>query len=157
MKPPQHIRSVLAAGEMAFMFLFLIEWLLRLYVDGKEFLFAAGTYWNWFDTAVVSMQVTDHFLMFCVQIAAHSSSFSVIRVLRLLRLLRILRVVRLLHLFDELDMLVRSISLAVSPLMWAIFLMLTMIYTFSIFFVQRTLEVDHGNLSPDLVYFFGGI
>jgi hypothetical protein len=62
-----------------------------------------------------------------------------------------------LHLFDELDTLLRSIGLAASALMWALFLMLTMVYAFSVFFVQRTLEMTGGSPSPELAYYFGGI
>jgi hypothetical protein len=160
LNPPRFYRAASEAVDFMFMCCFVIEWLLRVYVDRWDFLLAEETLWNWFDTFIVGLQVFDQAVMIvCMWGGTHSRSRSLgmLRMLRILRLLRILRVARLLHLFDELDTLLRSIGLAATALMWALFLMLTMVYAFSVFFVQRTLEMTGGSPSPELAYYFGGI
>jgi len=157
--PPPAYKAAMEVSEFIFMCIFLVEWCLRIHVEGYHFLCASGTgtFWNWFDTFIVCMQVVDQ----CVELAwaqvSHLGVVKVVQVMRLFRLLRILRVLRLLHLFDELDMLLRSIALSASALMWALFLMAVMVYAFAVFFVSRTLQITNGHLSDRLAHYFGGV
>merc|ERR1711998_819054 len=64
------------------------------------------------------------------------ANFSAVRVLRVIRLARIVRVIRVLRFFRELRMMLYSVMHCCKSLVWAILLVVIMIYVIGIFILQ---------------------
>lgn len=147
--PPASQEVPLEIGEAIFMCLFLTEWLMRVCVYGWRWFCDDRCRAAWFDTFLVSTQVIDQVVIWaCIK----GVNLSLIGLVRLLRLLRILRLVRLLHLFDELGLLVDSITAAISALCWAVLLMMCILYASSIFFARLAMQAT--NRTPHIGIFF---
>lgn len=79
------------------------------------------------------------------------------RMLRLLRLVRIMRIVRVLYLFEALGTLVISISKSMSAIVWALLLILVIIYSFAVLFTEVAAEANREVKDQALQYWFGSV
>lgn len=121
---------------------YILEILVRIIADGRQFFYGPGSGWNYFDCFVVGSTI--------VEIAYDmGSSFGFLRILRIFRILRVLRVLRLFGVFRELRLMVISIVSTLRTLLWAFVLLFVLMYCFAIVFVQAAADYLHTNESPD--------
>jgi len=119
------------------------ELALRLYVHRVGFLIKreAAVLWNWFDLAVVLVQLLQDAITLLAVTSSSAVDVSSMRLLRVLRVLKVLRIVRIVPLFAELRRIVSSIMGSFKSLGWTMALLFLMMYIVGIFFVQ--LITDH--------------
>lgn len=126
--------------DVVFLCIFVLELLLRVYVEGILFVLGPEAKWNIFDVALVGSGMLDLMLT--------ASNFSFIRILRLIRMVKMLRVVRMVSLFKSLRKMVISVSGCLLSLLWLTLLLLLIIYVYAIGFMQIYLqELETGKLS----------
>eukprot|EP00927_Polykrikos_kofoidii_P034325 TRINITY_DN29138_c0_g1_i1.p1 TRINITY_DN29138_c0_g1~~TRINITY_DN29138_c0_g1_i1.p1 ORF type:complete len:699 (-),score=85.93 TRINITY_DN29138_c0_g1_i1:90-1892(-) len=143
---------VYTISDRVFTFLFTTELVLRVSSDGfrSYFYSSPDVLWNCFDTVVVSLQLVDT-LMDCFtskMSAAGDASRSVLRLARSVRIIRIARVLRMLHLVDDLRSMVRSIAVSCRSLVWAMMLLVILIYMLGVCLIQIVTDHRKG-LPPD--------
>lgn len=112
---------------------FVLELMLRIFaLEGR---FCAGRDWSWnaFDALVVSLSVVD------MTLVARNITTSHIRVLRLTRAVRTLRMLRLLR-YTSMVRKLRMMTLAIvnsrTMFLWAVIVLLLMMYLFSVIFLN---------------------
>eukprot|EP00435_Cladocopium_sp_Y103_P037208 s1613_g9.t2 len=100
--------------------------------------------WFCFDSLLVGLMVFETWILTIVVAAIGSalSSPSFLRVLRLFRLTRMARMARLLRACPELFVMLKAIGVAFRSVMFALLLLLGLVYVFAIFFTQ-TLDGKH--------------
>ncbi|CAL1128939.1 unnamed protein product [Cladocopium goreaui] len=137
-------------ANVCFTQLFLMELLVRWFVDGRHFW---SDVWNIFDAVLVLFSLFDDFVL--TFLIASSQSASVLLSLRFARMLRFVRVLRLLRLFKGLWYLAEGIIASLSSLAWAWLLLIVMMYLPAIFVTQtfgKSKDPD-----PQLVAAFGSL
>lgn len=157
-RPP----SLVDVAETFFCAVFSMELALRVLVEGASFWRLSGGDWKWnyFDLAVVGMQLLEVATTALTASPRGSgsdgaergplpSNFAVARILRILRLIRVLRLVRLLRFVQELRTLVCSIGSSFRSLCWTLVLLFLMIYVVSVCLTQ--LVADSGAEDPSIV------
>ncbi|CAJ1365833.1 unnamed protein product [Effrenium voratum] len=107
------------ALDAVFVFTFLAEWLVRVYLDRKKFL---KDFANWFDTLCVFSGIADLILRVSVDSTA-SRSVVVLRLMRALKSLRAIRMVRSLRFFRGLRVLVQACQCFLPSLCWSMVLL----------------------------------
>ncbi|CAJ1425971.1 unnamed protein product [Effrenium voratum] len=107
------------ALDAVFVFTFLAEWLVRVYLDRKKFL---KDFANWFDTLCVLSGIADLILRVSVDSTA-SRSVVVLRLMRALKSLRAIRMVRSLRFFRGLRVLVQACQCFLPSLCWSMVLL----------------------------------
>lgn len=127
--------------ETCFAIVFTVELSLRIVTYWGRFLKTQSTWnhWNIFDCLVVGLQVIEEICtaaVFKYSTESPMLNFSVFRVLRLLRFVRIIRLVRVLRSFDDLRVLVTSITRSWRPLCWTVILLVLNIYLVAVYFTQ---------------------
>mmetsp|Transcript_104384 Transcript_104384/g.292492 ORF Transcript_104384/g.292492 Transcript_104384/m.292492 type:complete len:518 (-) Transcript_104384:118-1671(-) len=158
-KPPVEF-SILNA---VYTFGFLIEVLLRAAVQRCRFVCGASWSWNWFDLSVVLCSLVEIVFDFTVfqsqQVDANANTMRVIRLLRTIRLVRVFRVMRVIRFVRALRTLIFSIVCTLRSLIWAMVLMLMILYVFAVLFTQAV--VDHmaglGVRSQYFVEYWGSV
>jgi len=141
--------------DMAFCALFSCELGFRLVAFRKRF-FTCGLWrWNVFDLIVVSMHIAEVILWVAVgkltqdpkesMFDGAGNVFESLQVLRVLRLIRVVRVIRILRAFHELRALVVSLCSSCGSLIWALCLLLALVYMVGIIITQLVTEFIVGN------------
>eukprot|EP00443_Scrippsiella_acuminata_P125771 CAMPEP_0115639990 /NCGR_PEP_ID=MMETSP0272-20121206/35553_1 /TAXON_ID=71861 /ORGANISM="Scrippsiella trochoidea, Strain CCMP3099" /LENGTH=634 /DNA_ID=CAMNT_0003077211 /DNA_START=9 /DNA_END=1911 /DNA_ORIENTATION=- len=134
--------------EVFFCVIFTFELVLRIIVYKKSFFSGPNMKWHLFDTFLVGTQLLEE-IMGAILMQASSgpggpqkitSNFSILRMLRILRLIRIMRLVRVLRLIGELRMLVMSIMGSLKSLVWAVALLLMLIYVMGVYITELVLD-----------------
>jgi len=118
---------------------FTLELILRAAVFGLRDFFIDSDQkgWNIFDCLVVSTALFEAVVgLFLANSPREAESISILRMLRIIRILRLMRIIRVFRFFRELRMMVTSIVGCVKSLMWAVVLLLVMLYMFGVFFTQ---------------------
>jgi len=116
---------------------FLVEWLLRVYVDGKLFFTSEADWgWNYIDTLLVGLSAVEFFLQLIFGSGQGTSSLTLVRMVRSLRLVRIIRIIRVLRFFRSLRLLILAVISTTKSLIWAMLLLLTLMYMFAVLFTQ---------------------
>lgn len=171
--PPHAFRII----DLVFCVVFTLEWALRLLAHGHRFFSRRVWFWHLFDTIVVGTQLFEEVAQVSAKGAAsfedrHGSlnndggvgHSSALRLLRFLRLLRIMRTVRILRLVGELRTLVLSIAGSLRALLWAVVLLVLLMFVIGIFVTQIVSDHLHdlkGHIDPvtrhSLEYFFGSL
>eukprot|EP00971_Amphidinium_carterae_P313583 6232363-Amphidinium_carterae.1 len=129
--PTQTKPRIYAILNIAFTVFFLLELLVRVYAQRWSFLFGDDKSWNVFDAMLVAVSMLD--LSSGVD-GGRSTGY--VRLLKTVRMVRVLRVIRVLRLFRELRRMVTSILSSMAALCWALFLLLIIMYVFSVIFMQ---------------------
>jgi len=101
---------------------------LRMMALRLQYFFGADWKWNIFDVVLVLSSIADEIL----------SGFGLraLRVLRALRMARVLRLVRSCRLLNDLRLMVAGITQSLPAVTWALLLLFTIMYMFSICFMQ---------------------
>jgi len=124
-------------GEALFFALFAMELALRICANPRHFLRGRDLWWNVFDTVTVlgtAAELAIHLIL-----ASQTDNFVLLRILRLFRVARLVKMLRL-RFFRELRLMIYSILCCVKPLVWTVFMMMLVIFTFSIIFVEAATE-----------------
>ena len=127
--PPEIFRILNAT----FNFLFALELVLRVLVDGLSFFsfYNPSIHWNLMDAALVSVAVVEEIILVMVAASAESSlDLSGLKVLRMLRLARILRIVKVVRFFSELRIMVNGVIGSARSLCWALLLIMLVNFLF---------------------------
>jgi len=111
----------------AFAAFFFIELVVRMFAYGKAFWFGPEWRWNVFDAFLVFIALVEAFLD-----GTGVDGFSSVRLLRVVRVAKTLRVVRVVTLFRNLQVLLQSILNSFLCLLWAVILLLLVMYLMSI-------------------------
>lgn len=132
---------------------FTAELLLRFTALGFNFFHVPSWRWNVFDSVVLFLQ-----WMYLAVVAFPSLQLpvdtSLIRMLRFVRITRIFRIVRFL---SELQLIVKSITATVTGVIWALVLLMVIVYVCSVLFLQ-TVSIHHvAHLHPHIEKWFGGL
>ncbi|CAJ1331473.1 unnamed protein product [Effrenium voratum] len=117
-----------------FMIVFLLEFLLRCFAFGKYLFHCqnAELGWNIFDCVLVLSSIVDEIM----SRASEGINVTALRVLRLARLLRILRVFRVVRYFTDLRVMVQGILLSSKTLIWALALLLILMFSVTVCILQ---------------------
>lgn len=134
---------VFVIAENFFCAFFFFEWLVRFLAFKKK---RNGLRDGWFvfDSILVAFMVVETWVMTVVLLATGSGSpgglknASILRMARLLRLSRVARMARLLRSMPELMILVKALVAATRCVMLTLFLMVILMYVFSIAFRQAS-------------------
>lgn len=163
-------RAFLVVGH-AFAAFFLFELVYRLLTQGFQKLFCSSD-WHWavLDVVIVAGSLSEFMVDLLTWQGVLASSSSVqnatnIRIIRMIRITRVLRTFRiqyLLRFVSPLRMLVYSIYTTMKSLVWALVLLLMIMYVFSITLVQATTDFleeagIEGDLQERLRSNFGGV
>jgi len=116
---------------------FLIELLFRLAAERTLFFHGPNYQWNYLDSLLLILSITD----ICINFSRPSAAnFNVARMLRFARFLRLISLARALKAFQQLRIMVFTIFESISSLVWCFFILGLMLYTFAVFFVQVVAE-----------------
>jgi len=118
---------------IVFFYFFLLEMLLRILAEQKQFWFGPGLYWNLFDlVCLASMALEQIPPEKSVQLLGFED-VATLRVLRLLRIFRAARSVRLFAQFKQLRLMLYSVVSCLVSMFWAISLLLLLICLFALY------------------------
>lgn len=115
--------------DLIFTIFFSFELSMRIFVERLRFLLGRNKLWNAFDTLVVTSAVLEE----CVKASTNTTA---IRVMRIMRLVRVIRVIRTLRLFKDLRALVTGIFASLISLVWALVLLLVILFVNAVFITQ---------------------
>lgn len=122
------------ALETFFVVLFLVELIVRLAAMGLRYF---KSVFGWLDFIIVTASVLESFIL--PFFGAEFPKIMFLRLLRVFKLVRVLRVVRLLSLFENLRVLVMTVSHSLWSLLWA-FLLLGVVQTIGGIFMTQSLQ-----------------
>eukprot|EP00443_Scrippsiella_acuminata_P091615 CAMPEP_0115521944 /NCGR_PEP_ID=MMETSP0271-20121206/79816_1 /TAXON_ID=71861 /ORGANISM="Scrippsiella trochoidea, Strain CCMP3099" /LENGTH=338 /DNA_ID=CAMNT_0002953209 /DNA_START=188 /DNA_END=1201 /DNA_ORIENTATION=- len=126
--------------EWAFTVFFFAELMTKLYINGcRVTYFGPDWCWNWFDMIVVSLAMFDLLMeIIATQADDGFADISLLRLARLARLTRLMRLLRVLRLkvFKELMLMVKGVIAGVRTLIWAIVLLLFIVYAVGVLLRQ---------------------
>eukprot|EP00927_Polykrikos_kofoidii_P072944 TRINITY_DN69018_c0_g1_i1.p1 TRINITY_DN69018_c0_g1~~TRINITY_DN69018_c0_g1_i1.p1 ORF type:complete len:933 (-),score=120.64 TRINITY_DN69018_c0_g1_i1:14-2812(-) len=116
---------------------FTVEVAVRLYVYGWEaFFFYAGRSWNIYDFTMVVTTNIDVFFKVCLRQTHTYALLETLGVLRLTRLGKLMRILRMVGLVNELKMMVYLINASLHSFVWALVLMVLMIWIVAIYYTE---------------------
>jgi len=141
--PPQLYENI----ETVFCVVFSLELAIRIYALRAEFFRTFG--WNYFDAALVALQVTEEVFKAMGRTTGSSSvarNVKVMKVWRLLRLFRSMRLIRIVRVVDEFSKLVYLVVCSFWSFLWTMLLLLILTYITGTFITQ--IVADHGDRTP---------
>eukprot|EP00439_Symbiodinium_sp_Y106_P000179 s9226_g1.t1 len=156
-------------GHFCYAVLFTMEMLIRLTATGPHgFLCGPDFAWNWLDTFIVFPAwielVVDFVELQNMGAGTSNSNFRIIRVFRVTRVLQVIRSVRLVRFISAFRELVISVLDTVRQLVWAVVLLVLVIYSFGVLFTDASLQYLDGNEAnasephhQKLQLYFGGV
>eukprot|EP00930_Biecheleria_cincta_P011925 TRINITY_DN11510_c0_g1_i1.p1 TRINITY_DN11510_c0_g1~~TRINITY_DN11510_c0_g1_i1.p1 ORF type:complete len:632 (-),score=104.15 TRINITY_DN11510_c0_g1_i1:56-1879(-) len=123
--------------DIAFNICFFIELVLRFAADYGYFVSMQNPslFWNILDIVLVGSAMLEG-LVGIVQLERDGAEGSAIRVVRLVRLVRVARIVRLVRFFSDLRVMVNGIKMSARALLWALLLLMLVIYMYGVMFMQ---------------------
>jgi len=154
--PTEEIFFIEVAGHVC-SFFFLVELLLRMYVQGNYYFNADNRPWNYFDIILVVYSIVDAIMMVLVRDQNSSGLHSNMKTIKMFRILRVFRVFRF---FRELSLLALMIVDSIRSLIWALIMLTVIIYVFAICFTQSAAEYinEHGDAGdPGVARWFGSL
>lgn len=120
---------------------FAAEILFRAWATRVEYVVCRDWKWNIFDIVIVCVGVVDTIIeQVNNEPRPGGSRFAIIRILRITRLFRVVRILRVVRFFYELRMMVSSTFKSLKPFLWAMCLILLLMYMFSVHLVQTVTE-----------------
>jgi len=137
--------------------LFTLEMVLKILSRGpRSFFCRKDVSWNLLDAFIVSTSIVEVVLDLAARsrsnsnedqgIAGTSSQFRILRMLRVTRLIRGIRVLRLVRFIRALRTLVHQIVSTVKSLVWALCLLVMIIYLFALWFCQAAAAEFNGRV-----------
>lgn len=127
--------------ECCFSFVFMLEFIYRVRVDGcLGHFFGADWSWNWFDCIIVWSAIVDSVMTALEKLGIANDKggayyLLLLRLVRLLRITRILRVLRL-RIFKDLALMVNGVIGGLYTLFWAIVLLSFLTYVIAVLMRQ---------------------
>eukprot|EP00928_Gymnodinium_smaydae_P018146 TRINITY_DN16906_c0_g2_i1.p1 TRINITY_DN16906_c0_g2~~TRINITY_DN16906_c0_g2_i1.p1 ORF type:complete len:549 (-),score=92.45 TRINITY_DN16906_c0_g2_i1:110-1756(-) len=124
--------------EACFTFFFMFEMAAKMKSSGIWLHFFGNEWhWNWFDACVVGLAVVG--LLASLPNTPFAvidvGNFTIVRIMRLARLTRLLRLLRL-KIFKELTLIVNGVFAGMRTLLWAIILLMSVIYCLGVLLAQ---------------------
>lgn len=137
LKAPTH--PMFRACDLTFTLFFSIELAVRIAVERIRFITGRNKQWNFFDSVVVSTAIIE-------ELMSLSSNTRVLRLLRVMRLVRLARFIRVMRVFRELRAMVFGIMHSIMSLIWAIILLLLIMFLFACYLTQAVTDefMDEG-------------
>lgn len=145
--------------------LFFVELVCRIIANGREFVTGPGRCWNAFDVFLVVSSLVD-----CTIELVHMhfdgridgtpgiSTARILRIVRITRLVRVLRIARLIRFVRALRVLIFSIAETMKSVIWAIVLLLLIIYFFGVLFTTSTIEyLQMDGQDPHMIDYWGSL
>jgi len=140
--------------DVFFTLAFLAELLINLgYRGWKWFIYGHDAHWNYFDSVLIFLALTDHVVTLISQSPIGTMTLSLVRVVRLVRLSRLVRVFRL-QVLRELAFMIKGLTAGSKTLGLAMILLFCCVYIIGVFAnltlarsVPADLDVDYfGNV-----------
>jgi len=131
---------VLEVIQAFYTLIFVSELLLRVWAEGCRFWCNSQRYWNWFDTLIAMLSVLDTVVNSVGILSGVDKPLWLTQITNTLRPLRVLRVVRLISFIKEIRVLIHSILATLKALVWALLLMVFVMYSFSLGFTEAVRE-----------------
>lgn len=128
--------------------IFLLELVCRIGAERLDFFTSSQWHWNFLDCFIVGSSLAEVFL----NAMASATNIRIIRITRITRLLRVFRVIRVVRFIHALRTLVYSIVCTMKSLIWAMLLLLLIIYIFGILFTQSVSDHLFKTFEPDDEY-----
>lgn len=121
--------------DLFFTIFFALELVLRLVAEHTAFFKCSNKNmaWNVFDTLIIVSAVLEEIMQ---ALSSDMLTMQAMRSIRVLKLIRIIRVVRLLRFFHDLRTMVYGILYTMKSLMWALILLVLVMYMFSVCLMQ---------------------
>eukprot|EP00933_Yihiella_yeosuensis_P080642 TRINITY_DN94100_c0_g1_i1.p1 TRINITY_DN94100_c0_g1~~TRINITY_DN94100_c0_g1_i1.p1 ORF type:complete len:694 (+),score=113.98 TRINITY_DN94100_c0_g1_i1:174-2255(+) len=125
--------------DASFTAIFSLELLLRIVAEASFFLSIRNNniHWNLFDSFVVASALTEELFN---TLLTQLPDIRAMRIIRLLRVVRILRVIRVMRFFRDLRIMVAGIASSMKALFWCILLLLMLMFSVSVVFLQVIAE-----------------
>lgn len=134
--------------QHCYAFLFLVELVIRIFADDwRGFLCSEQWYWNLLDVFIVATSLFE-VVMDIIHLsddgdepegmAQNTSNMRIVRIIRITRLIRVFRIIRVIRFVHALRTLVYSIVCTMKSLVWAMLLLVMIIYVFGILFTEAT-------------------
>jgi len=135
--PPPEFKVV----NIVYTCLFSVELLIKLIIEGKRFFCDPEHYlWNLLDIFIVATSVvevvTASILSASENDASSTSQFRILRIMRITRLIRVLRATRVIRVIRALRTLVHQIMSTLKSLVWAVILLVLVMFLFAIIFTN---------------------
>jgi len=124
-------------SEAFFTSAFLVELVLRLMAYEGEFFVGPHWGWNLFDMTVTLSSIVEVTL---AQVSVNFSHMRVVRITRLLRSFRVFHFLQLAPFVRSLRLMMLAIVKSVVPFIWAVLILLIVIFVFSVVFVHGVAE-----------------
>eukprot|EP00927_Polykrikos_kofoidii_P014108 TRINITY_DN16151_c0_g2_i1.p1 TRINITY_DN16151_c0_g2~~TRINITY_DN16151_c0_g2_i1.p1 ORF type:complete len:817 (-),score=141.86 TRINITY_DN16151_c0_g2_i1:13-2463(-) len=129
--------TVFKVIDVLFAIFFTVEVVIRIVVhEINGFFWGPGRKWNRFDFTIVVFTNVDLFLRLSIRGTDFYTALESLGFLRLMRLGKLLRVLRMVGLIPELKMMVYLISASFHSFIWALILMMLMIFVVSVYFTE---------------------
>eukprot|EP00927_Polykrikos_kofoidii_P014109 TRINITY_DN16151_c0_g2_i2.p1 TRINITY_DN16151_c0_g2~~TRINITY_DN16151_c0_g2_i2.p1 ORF type:complete len:898 (-),score=148.57 TRINITY_DN16151_c0_g2_i2:13-2706(-) len=123
--------------DVLFAIFFTSEVVVRMIVHGRiGFFYGSGRKWNRFDFLIIVFTNLDLLLKLTINGTEFYTVLESLGFLRLMRLGKLLRVLRMVGLIPELKMMVYLISASFHSFIWALILMMLMIFVVSVYFTE---------------------
>lgn len=122
--------------DMFFGIAFAVEITVRMLALELRFFVGYEWRWNLFDVGLVLSSITELSFSSSQSMNWNLSFIRVVRVLRLVRSFRMIRILRFASVFRELRLMLLAILSSAKPLLWAILLLVFIVYLFAVLFLQ---------------------
>ncbi|CAJ1454819.1 unnamed protein product, partial [Effrenium voratum] len=128
-----------------FTVLFSCELIIRMAAQGKTYFTNSDWRWNWLDFVIVVTSWGEWALSLYFELTVHTEGFErftgmsglrMLRIIRITRLVKIARLARVLRFIMALRTLTQSILYTLKSLIWAMVLLMLIVYTFAVLFTQ---------------------
>jgi len=150
--------------------IFAFELLLRLLADGIGPFFCSRINWTWnyLDVAIVLLSLLEPIVTILGTVLssdiggegdAGMSNMTYVRIIRIMRMVRIVRIIRVVRFFRSLRILVHSIMCTLKSLVWAMTLLVMIMYVFGILFTQASHDFvsEKGKDTIGITTYFGSV
>jgi len=131
---------------------FVVELLMRIVADGKNFFCGEDWKWSWLDLFVVATSVWEilaDVLYNAFQIEG-TSGLKALRIMRITRIMKVMRLMRVFRFILAFRTLIASISDTLKSLFWALMLLAVIVYVFAVLFTQAVNDYIQDPNSPPL-------
>jgi len=147
--------------ELAFCATYTTELAMRIVSFGSRFANSPDRAWNALDALLVVQNLFEQITVLS-SASTGIGNLSFLRMMRLLKMVKMIRIIRLMRSMRELRLILFAIMGSMRSMFWSLSLLATVVYMFSIIFVQYSaahLQTSHQSVSSEMLadyqYFFG--
>eukprot|EP00746_Dinoflagellata_sp_MGD_P145055 gnl/MRDRNA2_/MRDRNA2_77720_c0_seq2.p1 gnl/MRDRNA2_/MRDRNA2_77720_c0~~gnl/MRDRNA2_/MRDRNA2_77720_c0_seq2.p1 ORF type:complete len:668 (+),score=101.60 gnl/MRDRNA2_/MRDRNA2_77720_c0_seq2:93-2096(+) len=145
-EPTGSTAALFRTCDVIFTLFFSLELGLRVIVERMRFITGRNKAWNFFDSVIVATAIVEASMEL-------TSNTRVLRLLRVMRLVRLARFIRVMRVFRELRAMVWGIMHSIMSLIWAVILLVIIIFLFACYVTQAVAQYlmeDQNSLSVNL-------